>query len=176
LVPDSNGSLAYYVFNGVYFEYPSTWHIAQLAGQQKFLSIRPALDSPEASNMGMGGVNLFAAYSPIENVEQYDLLTLRDKAIVQRPLWNHTVPTDFVWMYPVSMADFEGVEFLWKNQNALQHLLEVLIYAENDQIAVDLMAFVKTTQTTGPIDNPNAVNENFPNFQHIAESFRILKP
>lgn len=164
LLPDSNGSWAYYILNEVYFEYPSTWHVKQGAGPQH-LVIESALDSPEASNMG--GVNLFVDYLRIENVEQYDLLTLRQEIIIQPP-----VP---IWKRPVSLPDFEGIEFLWKDQNAPAHL-EVFLYDENDQIAVDLLAFVIDNQLTGLIDNPNAVNEIFPDFQHIVESFRFWKP
>jgi hypothetical protein len=158
LLPDSNGLWAYYVLNGVYFEYPSTWHITQLADQQNLLHILPTMNS-EAWNI------LLQRSAPI---------------IIQRPfpIWNHPVSTGFVWKRPVFMADFEGVEFLWKDQNApkLTHL-EVFLYGENDQIAVDLLAFViDTPQIAGTIDDPNAVNENFPNFQRIIESFRIWKP
>jgi hypothetical protein len=104
---------------------------------------------------------------PIENVEQKDLLTLHQDATGQ-----YLTP---IWERHLSLPDFEGVEFLWKEQNAPTYL-EAFLYAENDNIAVDLTVYGIDDQMPGLIDNPNTVNENFPNFQHIVESLRIGKP
>ena len=175
LVSNSNGQWVYYVWNGVYFEYPSTWHVEQwdfepFAG----FSIVPTSDAPEAS--GMVTVQLWAGHLPIEieNVEQKDLLTLFQKAIGRS-----FTPT---WERYVSLPDFEGVEFLWEDQNTTSTNLEVILYAENDQIVVGLYIPVIDNQIpelidrkSRLIDNPNAVNEIFPNFQHITESLRIWK-
>jgi len=175
LVPSSDVQWAYYVSNGVYFEYPSTWHVEQWDFKPFVgFSIVPASDAPEAS--GMVAVQLWAGHLPIEieNVEQKDLLTLFQEAIGRS-----FTP---VWERHVSLPDFEGVEFLWKDQNATPYL-EVILYAENDQILVGL--YIPVIDNGIPelidrksrlIDNPNAVNEIFPYFQHIVESFRIWNP
>jgi hypothetical protein len=167
LVPKPDGQWAYYILNGVYFEYPSTWHVEQWDVQPggPYLFIKPSSNSPEASSML--AVELWAAHLPIENVEQKDLLTLHQDATGQ-----YLTP---IWERHLSLPDFEGVEFLWKEQNAPTYL-EAFLYAENDNIAVDLTVYGIDDQMPGLIDNPNTVNENFPNFQHIVESLRIGKP
>ena len=163
LVPSSDDQWAYYVSNGIYFEYPSTWHIEQQVGSH--LYIMPVSDSPEASSTV--GVILWTTHLPIEIVEQKDILTL-----CQAATGSYKTP---IWERPVSLPDFEGVEFLWREINAYAGL-EVFLYAENDNIAVDLKLMGIDDQMPELIDNPNAVTEIYPEFQHIVKSFRIWNP
>jgi hypothetical protein len=160
LVPNSDGQWAYYVSNGIYFEYPSTWHLEEKLG---VLFLLPTPDSPESSSLSP--VYLVVWILPNQGYSLYDPLDSLT-GLQYRPI---------IWNRPVSLPDFEGAEFLWNDQNA-PACLEVFLYAENAQIVVELKVYIIDDQITELLDNPNAVNEIFPDFQHITESFRIRKP
>ena len=168
LVPNSNGLLSYYILNGIYFEIPSTWSIQNQGGSQTWLYIYiiPLPESPEGLNFN--SLSLYAGNMPVESREQFE---------------SSIFPANTKWKRPISITDFQGVEFFWEDlipspysKANYANCLQVFLYNEKEQIIVGLNSGIKDSRIASAMDNPYLVDEIFPNLQHIIESIRIWKP
>lgn len=164
LVPDSNDLWAYYIYNNIYFEYPSNWRIQQTINKEELI-ILPAREPSEETNLNLIAL-MFPSNLVIENWGQ----VLRSS----QPLWERT---NTKWQQVIYMNDdFQGFEWFWKPFNEPGTLLEFFLYNEDTRIAVGLLAKIEDDNVAKLIENPDAVKEVLPNIQHIAESIQIWKP
>jgi hypothetical protein len=166
LIPGSDGQWAYYIFNGVYFEYPCKWRVELWIGRTDILSLVPADDSPEG--LAVDDIPVFAGVYPDMPNVAYDPLTYPQTAWLR--------PTPF-WNRLVTLPDFTGSEFLWTNDWDTSFVyVEAIFYDPNTQIALGMLMAFKNDPPNDSVYNPDLVQEQFPNFRHIMESFQIGKP
>ncbi len=161
---DSNDQWAYYIYNGVYFEYPGNWQIQQNL-KEDVLILQPIPESSEGMNTSLLAL-LFLSNLSIENWDQ---------VLTTPKLFEHLRPNT-KWKHLIYWADFRGFECYWKDSDSLAMNLEFFLYNENEQISVGLLARIKDGHNAYLIDNANSAEKLFPNIQHIAESFRISEP
>jgi hypothetical protein len=157
-VPDSNGQWVYYTYDNIYFEYPGAWQIQQNINRNEFIFL-PAPFSSE-------GVNLDSVF-----------LSISSNYLIKN--WNQTITDPQMklarektgWMQLVYLNDFQGFEVLVKNE-----ALEIMLYNEDEQMYVDLLAYIKKGAPAAALmDNSDVMEKVFPNIQHIIESIRIWK-
>ena len=161
LVAGSNGLWAYYILNGVYFEYPSTWRIQVHNTQQNHLFTVFASGSPEVDHIL--ALHLYVYLDLLQVIKENDLLE-SPETILQRPTT--------IWKHPVTLTDFQGVEFFWIH--ATGHL-EVFLYNEPEQIVVDIEAIFNNNDPAQLAFDPRTVEKILPNIQLLIESIRIWK-
>ena len=163
MVPDLNGAWAYYIYNNIYFEYPSFWQIQQRLGDRSALIISPAPDSSEGMNFSLIAL-MFITDLRIEN---WDTVFT-----TSQPAWERA---NTEWKQFIYLDDFKGFECLWQYSNAPATDLEFFLYNESKQISVGLLARTKDNNVADLMDNPDTTNKMFPNIQHIVQSIRIWK-
>jgi hypothetical protein len=167
LVPGSDGQWAYYVLNGVYFEYPSRWRVELWADRTEILSLIPADDSPEGAMMD--DIPVFAGVFPDAIIDvEYDPLTYPQTAWLRpAPFWNRLV----------SLPDLTGSEALWADAWDTSYIyVEAILYDPNTQIAMGLLMTFKNDPPNESVHDPVFVREQFPNYRHVLESLRIWQP
>ena len=165
LVYDSKGQWAYYVYNNIYFEYPSAWNIQQGINREELI-ILPAQESVEGTSLDLLGLMFPSNPIIIENWEQ----VLRSR----QPLWKRT---NTKWQQITRLNDeFQGFEWFWKPFNEPDTILEFFLHNEDTQVSVGLLAKIKDDNVASLINNADSVNGIFPNIQHIAESIQFWKP
>lgn len=167
LVPESDGQWAYYVLNGVYFEYPSRWRVELWADRTEILSLIPTDDSPEGAMMD--DIPVFAGVFPDAIIDvEYNPLTYPQTAWLRpAPFWNRLV----------SLPDLTGSEFLWADTWDTSYIyVEAILYDPNTQIAMGLLMAFKNDPPNELVHEPDFVREQFPNFWRIMSSLRIGSP
>jgi hypothetical protein len=166
LVPGMDGQLAYYVLNGVYFEYPSNWRVELWAGRTDILSLIPVEDSPEG--LAVDNIPIFAEIGLIAPDAEYDPLTY------SQIVWLRPTP---VWNRLVVLPDFAGSEFLWANDEDTSYLyMEAIFYDPNSQTAIGALMPFKNDPPIKSVYDPDLVQKLYPNFEHILESLRFWQP
>lgn len=166
LVPNSDGEWAYYVLNGVYFEYPSHWRVELWAGRTDILSLVPMDDSPEGAVVE--DIPLFAGVYPDAMVDVYDPLTYPQSA------WLRPIP---FWQSLVTLPDFKGSEFLWMNDWDTSFIyMEAIFCDPGAQMVMGTIMPIKNDPPNESVHDPELAREEFPNFRHILESFRSQAP
>jgi hypothetical protein len=161
LVPGSDGKWAYYVLNGVYFEYPSDWDVLQ-EDQNPNLLFQASPESAE----GMNTSTLALLVSSMQ-IDKWDQI-LADLPPTWRP--------NMEWRQLIDLPDFQGVESFWKANEAPDMELEFFFYNKDQKIAVDLLAKVNNAQMIERLNSPDAAKEIFPGLHHIIDSLRFWKP
>jgi hypothetical protein len=166
LVPGSDGQWAYYVLNGIYFEYPSQWRVERWAGRTDILSLIPVDDSPEG--LAVDDIPLFADVHHSTPVDAYDPLTYPQTAWLRpTPIWNRLV----------TLSDFTGSQFLWADEFDMSFVyVEAIFYDPITQTAVGAVMPFKNDPPNESVHDPEWVREQYPNFQHILESIRYWQP
>ena len=163
LVPESGGKWAYYVLNGVYFEYPNDWDIQQKMGSSEEIIFKATPESPEGQNASQ--LAILITPIPVENWAQ----TLTNLP----PEWTRP---NTVWRELIYLSDFSGFENLWKYPDAANMNLETFLYNENTQMTVNILALVSDPQTVALLNSQSAAVEMFPNIHHIIDSLRLWQP
>lgn len=165
LVPGSDGRWAFYVLNGVYFEYPSEWRVELWAGRTDIVSMIPVTDSPES--VTADEISLFAGAYPNAIVSKYDPLTYPQQAWLRPPA---------IWKRLVTLPDLTGSEFLWVDSTDTSFLyVEAMFYDPDTQTAAG-MVMPARGELLDAMRDPDFVQDKLPNFRHIVESVRMAAP
>lgn len=162
LVPNSNGKWAYYVHNGVYLEYPSSFYVQKSESEQDFIYFVPSSGMPEQWSSGVMKVRFLSA-------------SIQDKEKVNPRSWY--APEDIKWENPIQVAEFQGVEFIIGKSGVPIINLHAFLYNEENQLAVDIWILLgKNTPIVESLDYSELVNQKFEYFQHMVDSIQIRMP
>ena len=166
LVSNSDGEWAYYVLNGVYFEYPSAWRMEQYSNEPSSVSLLPTTNFPEFTSIG--ALYLSAAQMPGLCEIPYNPLTYTQIT------WARPVP---IWSSLVSLPDFEGSVYLWSDEWSKPFVyLEAYFCDPITHTDIGLTIAFNNDPQNESLLNADLVQEQYPNFQHIMESLRIWEP
>jgi hypothetical protein len=166
LVPNSDGQWAYYVWNGIYFEYPSIWRIEKLAGLPMSLFLLSTRDSPEFNSESDIEFRTVPLLNPLD--APTDPLTYPQTA------WRRPAP---IWNRLVSLPDFTGSESVWTdNRYPLPIYLDVTLYNPNTNMILTLHEMFMKDQKNNSLYDPELFQKRYPGFQHLVESIRIGEP
>lgn len=159
IVPNSDGEWAYYVHNGVYFEYPSSYNLQVSGSQEDSIYLIPSTNTPEYWNPCVIRV-LISSVSPAE----------KDRHNPRS--WY--LPEHVLWEAEVQNAQFPGIYFAGIVPDYPVSHLKSFQYSEINQLAVRMTVYVyKNSETTQPLDYSAVLNQRYEYFQHMMESLRL---
>lgn len=159
LVPDSYGEWAYYVHNGVYLEYPSSYNLQVSEIEKDFIYFMPSTGTPEQWNPCVMKVRIW-------NVP------VNEKDANNPHSWYS--PESIVWESSVQNPQFQGVEFVSSIQNLPVMDFHAFQYNEEHQLAVDIWVFVtENPQVDESFDYSEMINQQYEYFQHMVDSLQI---
>jgi hypothetical protein len=162
LVPDSDGKWAYYIHNGVYFEYPASYNLQVSGSQSDHFYLIPSGGMPEYWNSCVVGVRIL--YVP---VQEKDGQNPRSRYSDDRILWERNI----------ELLEFPGIAFATVNPDYPTSMLQSYQFNEASQRAVHLSAIVYgNSKLTGSLDYTEIENHRFEYFQHMVASIRIQQP
>ncbi len=167
LVPDTGGDWAYHIFNNkFYFEYPSQWRIEHYPEDTASIWLVPTSDSPEGSCEDNIYFFEWFLYEPY--VSSYDPLTYPQTFL------NHSTP---IWNRLVSLPDFSGSEFPWKNGSDTSDIyLSTIFYVPVFPTTIELRLVCIDDPANETFQDPDLAQEKYPDFHRIVESLRIWNP
>jgi hypothetical protein len=158
IVPGSNGKWAYYLHNGVYLEYPASYHIYLGLSSIFFTS------SIDPSNW----------YDPSSIMVDIWTLPVDEKdALTPDGLYPHA-SDNLVWQQTIPRGGFEGAEYILGAQVGDDVLLTLgsLLYNQENQRALHI-------QVRGiPLSTKDfaLLNQEYEYFQHMVENIRMQTP
>lgn len=159
VVPDSDGEWAYYVHNGVYFEYPSSYNLQISESQEDSIYLIPSTSTPEYWNPCVVRI-LILSVSPDE----------KDR---HNPRSWYS-PENVLWEAEVQNAEFPGIYFAGITPDYPVSHLKSFQYNDTNQRAVSMTVYVyKNSETTHPLDYSEALNQRYEYFQHMMNSLRV---
>ena len=158
LVPNSDDKWAYYIHNGVYFEYPVNYSVQVSETEPSYLYLVPSAGSPEHWNPCV--MKLHIRNIPVSQKDSHNPYSRYGGSIV----WENTIQN----------AGFQGVEFISSMPQFPVMDFRAYQYNEEMQIAVDIWLFGNENP---PMTDSSAysemVNQRYEYFQHCIESLRI---
>lgn len=163
LVPGSNGEWAYYVFDGIYFEYPSAWRIEKNSAEPQNIDLWPTSDSPESD--GLDNMNLWVIYSAGCDIPYNPLAYPHYE-------WGYTEP---IWDRLITLPDFEGSLFL-DGDDAPPFVIYAIFCDPVTHMSIGMNIVLEEEMVNASLFDPYLALDPYPNYRHIMESLRILKP
>jgi hypothetical protein len=161
IVPNSDGQWAYYVYNGVYFEYPSSYSLQISESQENFIYLIPTSGTPENWDPCVVKVRVFNA-PPYEN-NGYT-----------RPWY---LPEHILWESQIKNIEFPGFNFAGIIPDYPVSHIHSFQYNEANQLVVQMSVFVyETNEAFHSLDDSAAINQKYEYFYHIVDSLQIQKP
>jgi hypothetical protein len=160
LVPDSDGQWAYYVLNGVYFEYPKgyTLQVSDSLSNSAYL-IPSSNDMPNYWNPCIVRIGVFSV-SP----DQKDKYDPHSWYSTERVLCETNIQN----------VDFPGTSFSTSNSDYPISYLYGFQYNATNQLAVRISVYrYQNSVTTRPQERPDTMNQRYEYFKHMVESLRI---
>jgi len=161
LVPDSDGKWAYYVHNGVYLEYPSSYNLQVSETEKGFIYFMPSTGTPEHWNPCVMKVRIWN-------------IPVNEKEANNPRSW---YPTEsIVWESVIQNPHFQGVEFISSIQNLPVMDFHAFQYNDENQLAVDIWVFVNEIPQDESLDYSEMINQRYEYFQHMVNSLQIQTP
>jgi hypothetical protein len=161
MVADSDGKWAYYVIDGVYFEYPSEWDLLQ-SGDRPIFKFSSAADASESLNAKAIVISLLAPAIWDDHVRYDRLSCLGSDPQRPLPLWNLSIAN----------PGFKGSEFFWNDPGMPDYYLDTVFYHKKHQTMICFTAVLESAQALRAT-TPGLANENFETFHHILDSVKI---
>ncbi len=157
LVPDSDGRWAYYVCNGIYLEYPASYHIQFLVGSIFFVQ----------------STDLSEWWDPSSIIVDIWNLPVADKGIFS-PSYLYTAE-NIMWEGIVQNGEFEGFEYISNVPNEPNDpvmILGAMLYNQENQLGVHIHV-----NGIPPVSEDFAlIKQRYEDFQHMVESVKIQLP
>ncbi|MBC7876639.1 MAG: hypothetical protein H7Y59_05650 [Anaerolineales bacterium] len=162
----SDSQWAYYVHDGIYFEYPGDWQVQHISYAEidEFTIFRESASIEEGNIRLVDFTFLDLQNAPIENWDQALPFLLSQRGCSDRP-WE-----------TIHKPSFQGFECFWKDSDSPTGNFRFFLYNENQQIGIDLRANVLDDRLLETTNDLNAIKKIFPNIEHIIESIRMSKP
>jgi hypothetical protein len=162
LVAGSNGKWAYYVHDGVYFEYPTGYYLqnSEPAGHFDFML---STSAPEESD-------------PYEIMVRIWKVPYDQKNDLTPERW---YPAEsIIWKRNIQNLDFEGLEFISRGPSTQGVDLNAVQYNWKNQIAVYVLCMYidKVPLLPASLDDLSTVNQRYKYFQHMVDSLRMQTP
>jgi len=159
-VPGSDGRWAYYVHNGIYFEYPSQYNVQISGSEEDYVYFIPSTGMPEHWRPFVMKVKVWEVPSNADT----DIHTWYSQE-------------NILWETAVQTTDFQGFEFMKKRANSLTRDTQAFLYNKQENLAVEIriLAFEAPRQD-GVTDYFQLVNQRYEYFQHMVDALRIWKP
>ena len=162
LVAGSNGKWAYYVHDGVYFEYPTGYYLqnSEPAGHFDFML---STGAPEESD-------------PYEIIVRIWKVPYDQKNDLTPERW---YPAEsIIWERNIQNLDFEGLEFISRGPSTQGVDLNAVQYNWKNQIAVHVLCMYidKVPLLPASLDDLSTVNQRYKYFQHMVDSLRMQTP
>jgi hypothetical protein len=161
IVPDSDGKWAYYVYNNVYFEYPSSYSLQISESQENFIYLIPTTSTPKTWDPCIIKVRVLNI-PPYENDQH------------MRPWY---LPEHIRWETQIRNIEFPGIIFAGIIPDYPVSHIHSFQYNEANQLAVHMSVFVyENPETTNSESDSEMINERYEYFQHMVDSLRIQLP
>lgn len=159
LVPESDGSWAYYVHSGVYMEYPASYLLQVSGSKEGYIYFVPNSGVPEQWSAGVMKVRLLSV--PVQEKNSADP---RSWYTAEHINWEESIHT----------KQFDGSEFLVVPPNDPPMILHAFLYNEQNQIAVVIWALVhENPQTADASEYSELVHQRYEYFQHMVDTIRL---
>jgi hypothetical protein len=160
LVPGSNGNWAYYVHNGVYFEYPTNYYLQVMDTMS--IKLIPSPAKPEE----------LPPYQIIVNVWN---VPIAEKDRLRPDYW---YPAEsIVWVSAIQNEEFEGIEFISSLSNPPVIHIDSVQYNQENQLAVRIdMDVSENLSVPDGFDYSALVDQRYAYFKHMADSLHIQVP
>ena len=158
LVPNSEGKWAYFVHNGMYFEYPSNDSLQISTSEKDYIYFIPYQGSPEQWHPNVMKVHIW-------NVPA------NEKDITNPRAWySHE---NVVWERTVQNTEFPGIEFISSRPNSSCIDFHAFLYNQERGIAVDVWVLViGGRQFPNDFDYSAMVDREYEYFQHMVDTIR----
>ena len=159
LVANSDGEWAYYVHNGVYFEYPSSYDLQISESQEDSIYLIPSTGMPEYWNPCVIRVRILKI--PPAEKDKYN------------PRFGYS-PENVLWEAKIQNADFPGIDFAAIIPDYPVSHIHSFQYNDTNQIAVRMSVYVyKNSEITTSLGYSELINQRYEYFQHMMESLQI---
>jgi hypothetical protein len=159
LVPNFDGKWAYFVHNGLYFEYPSNYSL-QISGSEKdYIYFVPTPGSPEQWDPSVVKVRVWSVPASETNAND------------PRSWFSHE---NVVWESPVQNSEFPGIEFIssWSNPSHLD--LHAFLYNQEKRIAVEVwVLMMESGPRPNDMDYSIMVHQQYEYFQHMVDTIKL---
>jgi hypothetical protein len=160
-VADSDRKWAYYVHNGVYFEYPTSYYLEVSESNTSQINLMPFADVPEQTDPQAITIHIWKA-----PYAKKDKLRPDYWYPAARIVWENTTPNE----------DFEGIEFVANMQHALDVHLTTVQYNRENQLAVEIIFMYTKENPSDNFDYSGIINQRYEYFEHMVHSLRIQIP
>lgn len=161
LVPGSDGKWAYYIQNGVYFEYPGSYNLQFSESKDNFIYLIPTTGTPEQWDPCVVKVRIL-------NV------SVNEKDIYNPRSWYSS--EHIVWETNTHNAEFPGDEFATSKPGLAVSSLHAFQYNDENQLGVHIWVFLNENHYGESLDYTEMINQRYPYFQHMINSVRVWKP
>jgi len=162
LVPESDRKWAYYVYNGIYFEYPNNYSLQISGSENDYIYFIPFQGSPEQWNPCVVKVRIWNI-----PVNERDANNPRS--------WY--VPESIVWESVIQNAEFPGVEFISSRPSQSDIAIHAFQYNQENQLAVDIwMLVMESPHFPDDFDYSAMINQQYEYFQHMADNLHVQRP
>ena len=159
LVPDTNGSWAYYVHRGVYLEYPGSYALQTSGLESDYLYFMPLQGLSEQWYPWVMKVRFWAV--PVTQPNASDISTW----------YSHD---NVIWERPVQNMEFSGVEIISSRNDPARINLYALLYNESNRLAVEVRVLILENQGfPADIDYSVMVDERYEYFHHLVTTIRL---
>lgn len=162
LVEGTNGKWAYYIYNGVYFEYPSNWYVQVIERNEEnesSIMIIPSSENPSSWDVEWLVVGVATDVS-------------LEKASTENFSFN-TSGYDILWQESIRVDDINGIEYAARQK--ITGALVAELYDPEKRIFID--AGVALFGPTGfYLDDRKAAGERYEYVFHLIESINIVEP
>jgi hypothetical protein len=162
LVPNSDGKWAYYVYRGIYLEYPGNYSLQMSGSEKDYIYFVPLPGSPEQWNPCVMKVRVWSV--PID-----------EKETNNPRLWYSS--ENILWESVIQNTELPGVEFVADGPSLSNMHFHAFQYNDELQLAVDIWVFVnEKSQFPNDFDFSTMINQRHEYFQHMVDSVRIQTP
>jgi len=165
LVPDSDGKWAYYIHDGVYFEYPSQYTVQVAESEKEYVYFIPTTDMPEAWHPFVMKIKVWE----VPSTANTDVHTWYSQS-------------NILWEAPVQNTDFQGFEFIkaesfQRNVDPSSMDMHTFLYNPQNRLAIEIwvLAFEPPSQGAAT-EYRQLVDQRYGYFQHMVDNLRIQKP
>lgn len=163
LVEGTDGKWAYYIYNGVYFEYPSNWYVQIIEINKENKSIIIIIPSSEnPSQWDAEWVVLGVA------------TTVPPEAAFKGNFSFNTSGYELLWKQPIQSGGMDGIEYV--TQYKMAGLVAAELYNPEKMMFIDTGVVLFDPFGIQFDSAPEAVKEHYEYFFHLVDSVKIVQP
>jgi hypothetical protein len=171
LVPGSDGKWAYYVHNGVYLEYPSSFYRFPSGYNDQFLNGEPVFPAMRSIN--------FHPYEwqDIQQMPYSIEVAIWKGSLADQERLIHGLDASggLVWTRTIQTGDFDGIEYVTGESSSVGMQLGATLFNQEDELIINMFV---TGFSPVPSDSDFGVliDQRYSYFQHMIDHLRIPTP